>query len=234
MRKQPFFCLLFFLLIAIFLISCSLSRIENTPGRVEIIRNMDETAHVEQGIDAVPDKNAVIVQWKQNSDGSTVEYRVYRAAVRAENFELISIEKDTTYLDESVEIHKRYFYYVTAVSSNSDEGETSDTLSYMLLDKAVCITPSETGGQVPVFQWQDPNQEDRNFLRLIDENTQSCVWSYLLEHEYEYVKEVQYNIDGTAGLDSLQKGGEYAWRIDVLGSNRNSGSESAWTIFNVE
>jgi len=234
MRKLLFFFLLFFTVIAIFVLSCNLNQVSDLPERVKIIANASETSEVEIGIDAVPEKDAILVEWHTNDDNVTASYRIYRSKEKDGNFELKSVTQDTFFLDEGVLLNKRYFYYVTGLSDNGTEGEPSDTLDYKLLQKAQCISPKGSVSGVPDFKWQDPNAEDVNFLRVIESVSGDYIWTFRMIHNYSYVKSVVFNIDRTAAVDSLSKGKEYAWRIDVIGSDSSSGSESAWVSFKIE
>ena len=49
----------------------------------------------------------------------------------------------------NVQVGRRYYYYITALNDDEVESLPSDTLSYMLLEKAFLL--SNTASPVPVF-----------------------------------------------------------------------------------
>jgi len=234
MSKQLFFSLLFVTVITILLLACNVNKSSNLPEKVILVPNSGERSIEETGIDAVPEKNGIFLQWNKSSDQITVGYRIYRAADQKNNFQIIGTVTDTFFTDENVGFYIRYYYFVTGISSNDEEGISSDTLSYKLLKKAQCINPKDNSSPVPEFQWQDPNNEDINLLRVINAETEEYVWIYALEHNYDNFKKVVFNVDGKAGIDSLIKNKTYMWRVDVLGSSDNSGSESFWNSFKIQ
>ncbi|MCD6118058.1 hypothetical protein J7K93_13715 [bacterium] len=234
MRKLLFFYLLFFIVIAIFIQSCNLNQVLDLPQRVKIIANASETSADEVGIDAVPEKNAILVQWRCNDDKMTISYRVYRSKTKKGKYAVVTVVPDTFVIDEAVLLNQRYYYYVTGISGNGSEGPQSDTLDYKLLQKAVCVEPNGSVSAVPEFKWLDPNEENINFLRVIDSGTGDYIWTFRMIYNYSGAWTLAFNVDGSASVDSLIKGKEYLWRVDVIGSGSNSGSESAWTLFRIE
>jgi hypothetical protein len=138
-------------------------------------------------------------------------------------------------LDADVTLLKRYFYVVVAMTDEGKEAAPSDTLSYLLLEKPVNVEVGE--GTRPSFSWTDPNTPPLAFyyLRLMEKRTGRRIWTALVPSSYSGGREtVEYNVDGSALLSDLVAGVEYQIRIDVLGSEFNSGSESPWGSFEIQ
>ena len=73
----------------------------------------------------------LLIQWTPSPDARFVkEWRIYRAK-RGENYQLIrSIEKhELTYFDKTVESGQFYSYLLTAVTTNTQESQSTQTLS---------------------------------------------------------------------------------------------------------
>ena len=86
------------------------------PAKVTLISSSTDTSKVEEGIDAIPESDAIRIEWQPSIDDLVTGYSLYRSSDQ-EDFEkiaLISIP-DSTYEDLAVEIYERYYYYIRAV-----------------------------------------------------------------------------------------------------------------------
>ncbi len=195
-----------------------------------------DVVEVERGIDAIPDFDGIQLDWHVENTSEISEYNIYRRVDGESQFLKLHIAdaKDTTYLDlNSVQVGTRYYYYMTAVSYDGVEGAASDTVNYMLLSKAFHLFNSVTSK--PIFRWEVSEYPAQYVLKLFDTATAGKIWFALVQSDYTNQDEqVQFNFDGTAGVDSLTAGRSYTWRVDIVGTVSNSGSESRWKQFTVE
>ncbi|RME00371.1 MAG: hypothetical protein D6814_03635 [Calditrichaeota bacterium] len=187
---------------------------------------------IEIGIDAVESGDYIQLDWQTSGTQKPENFRIYRREGKSEDFVQIAqvSGNKTTFLDSSgIKIGTRYYYYLTAVNDDDVESEASDTLSYLLVEKAFLL--SNTLQPVPVFTWQVRTNPEVYVLKLIEADTERKIWVTKVRSAYSQTEQVKYNIDGTALLDSLQTGVAYKWRIDIVGPAENSGSESSWKKF---
>ncbi len=189
-----------------------------------------DTSAIEYGIDAVPEADAIFLQWYKHSsyDG----FRLFRRAQDETTFTLIAAlsPTDTTYLDP-VAINTRYFYYLQACDEDDNWSEPSDTVNYMLLPKSTALnvvfaTPLE-------FSWKMKGINPPQFIvRLYDDSADEMVWLSKVASSYQGGEEkIRYNWDNKAKLDPLVVGKRYRWRVDCLDHTPFTGSESNWHRF---
>jgi fibronectin type 3 domain-containing protein len=203
---------------------------EIEPPPVIFIQGLPDTSHIERGIDAVPEENAIHLEWNRSSDENVTHYEIYRGEQREGLYYLIAniTDPDTSYLDRNISVSQRYFYYIYAVNDYGIKSPPSDTLDYQLLEKAILKRPisGDTTGTQPIFQWEDPNNEAWYILRLQEVNSDQYILITLVQSTYSPVEELTYN-------DALLPRVSYQWRIDVASSISNCGSESQWSVFTV-
>ena len=194
----------------------------------------DDLAVDERGLDAVPELDAIQVEWIPY-DVQDATILVWRRAEKREEFEQFAriSAKDTLFLDEDVEIGTRYWYFLTANAAGWRDSSPSDTFSYRLLEKPFALV--ETGGKLPAFRWQVSQTPVGYVLKLFEVDTDKKVWFASVWPDYGTLAEqVVFNFDGTAVVDSLETGKGYRWRVDVVGPEKNSGAESNWRVFRVQ
>jgi hypothetical protein len=234
MRKRLSFFLLFVVIFAIFKCRKILDTAVEVPAAVVLIPSAADTCRDERGMDAVPEGDAILIVWIPSGEENVTEYEIYRGSRKDAVFTRIARVQvpDSTYLDYGVTLDTRYYYYLLAVNDGGERSEPSDTLSYKLIQKATGLLPvGETAIAKPVFSWHDPNTPQKAFyvIRLMESATKQVVWLSLIPSSYSGDREtVQFNDDGTAPIDSLGGGIDYQWRVDVVGSEDCSGSESEW------
>lgn len=226
----------------LFIFSCNIGN-ENSgdqPGAVSMIPAAPDTAVTEHGIDAVPELDAIYIEWNLSDDELVRQYFLYRAAESAEPFVKIAVlpHDGSYYEDSDVRLYTRYYYYVTAVSADDIASPPSDTVSYRLVKKATGLSLLPESDPVrPGFAWHDPNDppESGYVLRLLDSVSGEDVWLVAIRSSYGQGGEtVIFNSDSSAACDSLQTGREYRWRIDITPSTAFSGSESQWAAFTLQ
>ena len=229
--------LCFFLIVmAIFaILSCSdNSQFNDEPPSAVIwvapSSDMDEN---ETGIDAVPEGNSIYLNWYRSVDDLVIGYEIYRSVQRNGSYQITAntqvLKNDDTLYVDSVDpamVNRRLYYYIMAVNDIGTHSESSDTISYMLIDKAINLLPLgyETSHR-PKMSWEDPNLQPKNnfIIRLLNSITNNHVWMYQTFGVFGATRqEIEYNIDGSADLDSLISGEEYKWRVDIVGSENNS------------
>ncbi len=190
----------------------------------------DDLAESERGIDAIPERDAIRLEWEKYPDPEA-ELEVYRAEEAPGRFTRLArvSAQDTCYLDERVAIGRRYWYFL-AGRKEEKRSLPSDTLSYKLLEKPFAL--SRTGGRAPVFRWQVKEAPVAFVVKLFDEGADRKVWFCWVFPDFgALAQEVRYNWDGTARMDSLISGRVYRWRVDVVAPEANAGAESQWQVF---
>jgi len=78
---------------------------------------------------------------------------------------------------------------------------------------------------------QDPNipTEAYYVIRFVKAASGEIIWISVVLSSYSGDRErVIFNSDGFASIDFLQTGIDYQWRVDIIGSESHSGSESGW------
>jgi len=191
-----------------------------------------DTSQWEKGIDAFPEAEGIVLYWLSNQERDLAGYKVYRSTERRGTYRLIGTAEgaDTSYKDYDVEVRKRYFYYLRAFDREGRESPPSDTLDYMLVEKAFNL--NNTLDPRPTFYWQVHYLPDQYVLKLFQTPGDRKIWISVVNTDYSGQSEqVVYNFDGRACEDSLQSGVVYRWRIDIIGPELNSGSESNWKYF---
>lgn len=250
--------LIFILVIFLLFINCSENDpIKSDPPYKVILVQKEEgfdTLEVERGIDAGPnpnsDVNSIQLVWFEPEDKNTLAYyKIYRS-VHEEGriyYNLLGTTEnqinalDTVFTDstQNLSTYRRYWYYVTAVTEDGLEGESSDTVHYKLIDKAYGLSINNFSPVLRdsniTFRWSmNSYMPDYYYLRVEHVITDSF-------HPLVYIKEIKGNYNETETYDVLiksfkiqmEEGGEYRWRIDCLGTDLYSGSESNWAIFTV-
>ena len=229
------FCLLFGLIFAI--INC-VKQTGNLPFPVVFVGGVADTCRVEEGIDAVPESDAIRLEWIPNSTDYIEYYGLYRSIDRSQGYNLISevAAGSDSYIDDDVLLHRRYYYYIVAVSDDGLWSEASDTLSYQLIHKPVGLDPNGvTSEGTPNFSWRDPNNAAAYVVRLKDEASGDYIWIREVPSSYSGDREsVLFNDDGRATIQTLLPSTDYRWRVDVIGPEEASGSESQWIGIRVQ
>ena len=113
------------------------------PGKVMTVPHLDDTSAVELGIDAVPDADAIILQWYDLGDPGVKYYDVYRQKtnetffrrIRRIDLDTAFPGQDTVYTDNSadLQLNIKTFYFIIAVNRDNLEGAPSDTVYYTLV-----------------------------------------------------------------------------------------------------
>jgi len=120
--------------------------------------------------------------------------------------------------------------------------EASDTIEYVLIDKADLIFPTE-GKEIPVkpdFKWRNNSRTNEIVIRLEKYPTNKVVWitRFNSPSYTEDMVTIRFNFDGSALASELVPGDKYRWRIDCISSTNVDGtdlegSESVWQYFTV-
>ena len=239
MKRQPGF----FLLLLLIFINFSCNNGENPskekPRSVVLMPGAPDTSMVETGIDAIPDGDLIRVEWSAG-DESTALYEIYRGTLPSASFtKIVTVETPVqSYEDQVPSKGVRYYYFVRAVNDEGIQSDPSDTLSYRLIHKAEILDPVGTSGSAPTFSWRDPNSPQANdyIIRLKAADTGSMIWlSQFQNSNYgPDTKSIIFNADHGASLENLVLGTNYQWRIDIIGNEKNCGSESPWTSIQIQ
>ncbi|MFH1007195.1 MAG: hypothetical protein V1800_06805 [Candidatus Latescibacterota bacterium] len=202
---------------------------------------------VEQGIDAIPDWDWIHLEWWVGSEEDLAGYEIYRRMEGEFVDSLVAvlliqeISGDVAaYEDEEVALRKRYFYTIKAFDEANNASTASDTLTFRLLSKVIPDQPrGDITGRIPefVFQWGDDAASIIYYLVKVKDVSDNYLWisdpEQGIAREYENPGSMVYNADGTAASDSLDPG-VYYWRVDAIGTEEYSESESRWTRFVVQ
>ena len=229
---------LILLSLAVFIIfNCNSSKQSGiTPEKIYFAQATPDTSRYERGINAIPERDAVFIEWVPVHDESIQHIRLYRSEEREGPYRLIgtAARSDTSYIDETVLVDVRYFYYAIAESRDGVASASSDTIHYTLLEKAVGIMPiGDIYTPVPEFSWENPNSppEHAYMLRLQEAVSEKWIWNVRIPTSYSEFNHDIFNSDSNALVDSLVKNTEYRWRVDILGSQPFTGSKSQWRSF---
>lgn len=214
------------------------------PGKVLLVSKSPEDEAVETGIDAEyilgppPPRNGIIIQWHPVQDDDLAGYRVYRSISDSSSaFALIATVRtqsvpgriDTSYLDQSVISGTRYYYRISAEDAEQ-EGPKSSAADYKLENVCILHFPPPPSG---AFEWEWPiNQQPDSFIFRLSRQTLFGTYDVLLIKKFsDYSPTPNWTLS-ELGLDSLEAG-QYLWRIDIIGSEDNNGSESELSPFSV-
>lgn len=197
-----------------------------------ILSSPPDTLLTERGIDAIPDKDAIQIQWEL--DPIFHGYKLYKKSQEEESFSLLAElgPSDSIFIDtKHIVLNVRYFYFVTGMDENGAWSEPSDTVNYMLIAKAFNLLVSLK--EHILFHWQFYDYSPETYiLKLFDAQDETPVWLSEIMPSYETLEEqAVYNWDGKARIRQLVPGKSYKWRIDIRGPNLNCGSESHWQKF---
>jgi len=225
--------LIFSTIFAILACSKKINQSSLKPPKVKLVAAVADTSRIEQGIDAVPTLDAIRIEWYASEDERVKGYEIYRWRENIGiNFVKLAttMESDTAFEDLIPNTNTTYYYYVLAVNDEDLKSESSDTVKYMLLQKATGLRPvGEIENTKPLFTWNDANQANEYIIRVQESTTGAIVWVSVVQADYgNMTQSIRYNADQKAWPSELQTGKEYQWRIDVRGQNLSSGSESKW------
>lgn len=219
-----------------------------------------DTTNSEPGIDAVPtaegEVNKIQIQWYRHPQIKNLEkFNIYRSeeVLGDKNYHLIGSvqanvpgQPDTIYFDtQDLQLNVRYYYYVTAVNKDLMESESSDTVSYKLLEKPVKLSLNANASVIDTpemnFEWwiESGNTPDQYILRIERFYSKDVhVLAYITYVQTEYGSARQtYHLTGDS-LKVIFPNGSYRWRVDCVGREDVvhqyfEGSESNWKIFDV-
>lgn len=214
---------------------------EDEPSPVRFVTKSSENQWVEQGIDAIPEANAIFIEWLLPDDPEINKYEIYRGNNEEDDFILINTVEDTFYIDdigqdENVELNDRCFYYVLAVNYDGARSVSSDTIDYKLMEKPARLLPNGTiHEKIPTFEWEDMNQANDYIIRVKQADNDQPIWLAMVQANFGSDRQqVFFNNDGSACVTELDEGTVYQWRVDVIGPESNCGSESKWNSFIIQ
>jgi len=244
------------ILIILFFMFSLLIRCENgdvnkepPPARVLLVERTPDTGAIEHGIDAKfnpnqTETNSIFIEWHPNQEKTLSGYYVYRSESFDKNY--VAVGKitrdygiiDTTYEDNNVSLHQRYYYFVKAFDEFNQFSEPSDTVNYKLVENPILSEPNPgyNASNSPVFVWNfNVNYIPGSFIfRLLKKEGE--VFKPLITEEIwldvEYKTHQEWSLDKISPYLTLPTG-NYKWRIDIIGSEDFHGAESDWLDFTV-
>ena len=203
------------------------------------------TSADEQGIDAIPDEDRIRLEWWVGSEEDLARYEIYRSREDEAVDSLVAVlpieeisGEVAFYEDEDVALRVCYFYTIKAFDEANNASTVSDTLTYMLLSK---LMPDQPRGDITdrspefVFQWGDDPLPIVSYVIKVKDAAETYLWisEPVLVSGYSEPGQIEYNVDGKATSASLESG-VYSWRVDGVGAEEYSGSESRWMPFKVQ
>ena len=224
------------------------------PPKVKVVAKISDTSMVERGIDAIydvssPDKNFIYLEWYRNPENKLAGYEIYRSIESQRNYRAVGrvtsrnrVGIDTTFIDKTVSLNQRYYYFIRAFDDLDQHGEPSDTIEYELIDVPILSYPIYNIGNVtsPIFKWSFTNSTNPHYFVFRLEKSENELYvnihTKLCEREADYKTEQEWPLSRLQ-FSSTLSAGRYRWRIDSMGPDRDylrSGSESAWVIFVIE
>ena len=219
------------------------------PARVDLIHGSADTSAIEFGIDALylnesPNKNSIFFEWRPNSESSLAGYEIYRSEFPNQNYTSLAqvLENfgviDTFYIDNSVSLNIRYYYFIRAFDELGQYSEPSDTISYKVMENPILSYPVSIIGNItaPEFIWDFPPIIPHYFvfrLEISENEIYRSLYSKLIEISVEYDPHQEWTLAELTQETALSAG-KYRWRIDSIGSEDNQGAESAWFVFIIQ
>jgi hypothetical protein len=144
-----------------------------------------------------------------------------------------------TWFDRHALVDKRYKYYAQTYDKNDSVSERSGIVDYKLVGKVAMTKLESPRGDTdvtrPNFKFGDLSSDvsiRAIVVKVWDVNAQAVIWASDLVDPFN-ASVVPYNGNGTAVVDTLLYDHRYRWRIDVVGRDANSGSESPWVDFTI-
>jgi hypothetical protein len=245
-------------LIAIFVVfACkdSTSSDNPVPGQVILVDKTAEDDSLETGIDAehiiTTERDGIILQWHPiTDDNDLVAYDIYRSERDSSSgfAKLAEVNSpvgniDTFYFDTSLVVFPqagapapRYYYYVRARDAENQQGPHSRVDNYRLEEICTLLAPNEfTQPFDGNFHWRWPTSQPDSFVfRLLKEKFLN-IYKVVIVNKFqnnEFNPEPFWSLSNL-GLGPLETG-TYRWRIDIIGTEVNNGSESEWSTFGVQ
>ncbi|HHS12832.1 MAG TPA: hypothetical protein ENN03_03570 [bacterium] len=237
MKKS--FCLQLFLIFTILNCSKQINNNEKLPVPVTLIPASSDTSRFERGIGPIPEYDGIRLEWIPADDDDVIGYRLFRSREKDGPYSLIAgqtelAQPDSFYIDGPLELDVRYYYYMTAVDYRGNSSYPSDTLNYMLIEKAIHLTPQGSTTETrPVFSWEPVVIEQAYVIRLRDFSN-NIIWIYKMQSTYSNREYLAFNIDGSAADDSLTPGRQVQWRVDVISARDHCGSKSPWVTLVIQ
>lgn len=241
--------LIFFLIVFLAFISCDNTGepIVPEPGDVKMVEHYasDDTLAVERGIDAVPESDGIYLAWYSLRDPNISQYNIYRKKesgtffehIKSIDLETATAGRDTTHIDDNVELNTYYYYFVTATNKDGQKSSAIDTLRYMLIDKPDLLRsdkedydPDVDG--LPILFWHFVEIPDLYILRI--ENIYDQLHYVHIFQVTDYFHDQLLDLNNEEKVPDLPDfpPGIYKWRIDSIGPDEDhSGAESNWKVF---
>lgn len=203
---------------------------EPAVARPRFVTAAADSAELEAGIDAVPEEEAIFLQWRR--EAALAGFELFRRREGEKEFVRLAAltAADSSYLDRTP-AGVRCFYYLRGVDEEGRLSAPSDTADYLLLPKATALMI--TAGDTLIFSWAMTGMRPAAYLiRLEEEESGTVVWICSMEPDFATTREsARWNQNRRARQETLYRGVKYRWRIDCVGASPHSGSESAWQRF---
>lgn len=218
------------------------------PGQVILVQKSAEDDTVERGIDAKyipspPPRNGIIIEWHPVEHDDLIGY-VIRRSIENDSTAFAVIARvrkvigkiDTFYVDGNASVGTRYYYRVAA-EDEENEGPMSEAVNYKLEEMCTLNSPTPTTTQFDsTFRWQWPAIQPPMFIfRLFKEILPNTPYELIFIDTYDndFFPNQEWSLE-RLGFQGALTPGRYQWRIDIIGNEINSGSESEQVNFQVQ
>ena len=138
-------------------------------------------------------KSGIQIMWYSSDEIGRDFYAIYRGSETSDstiNFSEITkvynddiLLNDTVYLDTTVILHKKYYYFIRSIGTDGSESNPSDTVSYILNESPYIISPVNTiSDSFPEFNWIDNSSiyhySNEFVIRIenLEENNLNAIW----------------------------------------------------------
>jgi len=217
------------------------------PGQVILVQKSAEDDSVEKGVDAKhipgsqPPRDGIIIEWHPVEDNDLAGYVIRRSIVNDSTaFGVTSRVRraagkiDTFYVDDNVSAGTRYYYRVSAEDAEN-EGPLSEPANYFLEEMCTLNAPTPTAPFDGNFRWQWPAIQPSQFIfRLLKEIIPNTPFKLIFVQTFDndFSPNQEWSL-AELGIGALTPG-RYQWRVDIIGNEPNSGSESDQINFQVQ
>lgn len=248
--------IVFVITLAIIIQNCGWKEENDKPDTPVWVTKTQPEDSVENGIDAEPLEHRIFMHWHPVFNKDLEGYKIFRCEIKdvldteaEEEWEKVAQiniynnpEYDTLYYDEEVQLNYLYRYIIRSFDYDGNMSEPSDTIEYVLIEKATIVAPTE-GQDVsvqPDFKWRNNSKTNEIVLRLEKYPSNNVIWITRFNNP-SYTEDVAtkaFNFDDSALVDELTPGDQYRWRVDCISSTNVDGSdleasESVWQYFTV-
>jgi hypothetical protein len=242
-----------FFILSFIIVFLNCQKEPSLPAQPTILDHAADTLYAGSGIGTVPEGDWIQIQWLANTESHLAGYKIFRFtyddnvtqtkitmdALVADIAQPIPLPETLAWIDKSVQLDTRYYYYLQAYDTQGNTSVRSAMVNYKLINKIspTKLTAPRSACYItrPIFTFGDLTADisiNNILVKVYDVNTQSIIWVSERLDPFNG-NGVLYNYNGKATQDTLANDHNYKWRVDAFGRDINAGSESQWIDFTV-